>query len=113
VVLFESGVTIGAVKADPRPVKRECRRGTCTHPKCVMRVPPAVTSSDGAGKVKQVRYTLAEACRLQGLPENYLADAPFTAEGKLKAVANGVPLPMGRAIARAVSRAMQREGVAS
>lgn len=64
------------------------------------------TSSDGAGKVRQVRYTLAEACRLQGLPEDFLTDAPFTAEGKLKAVANGVPLPMGRAIAAAVKRAM-------
>ena len=33
---------------------------------------------------------------------DFLADAPFTAEGKLKAVANGVPIPMGRAIARAI-----------
>ena len=72
----------------------------------------SVTSSDGAGKVKQVRYTLADACRLQGLPEDFLADAPFTAEGKLKAVANGVPLPMGRAIARAVKRALGIEDAA-
>ncbi len=52
------------------------------------------------------RYTVPEACRLQGLPEDFLADAPFTAQGKLSAVANGVPLPMGRAIARAVRRAL-------
>ncbi len=52
------------------------------------------------------RYKLADALRLQGLPEDFLRDAPFTAEGKLKAVANGVPLPMGCAIARAVIEAL-------
>lgn len=53
------------------------------------------------------RYRLADALRLQGLPQDFLDDAPFTAEGKLKAVANGVPLPMGRAIARAVKEAIK------
>jgi len=71
-----------------------------------------VTSSDGAGKVRQTRYTVEEACRLQGLPEDFLADAPFTKEGKLKAVANGVPLPMGRAIARAVLAALAKDEAA-
>jgi len=33
-------------------------------------------------------------------------DMPFRKDAKLKAVANGVPLPMGRAIARAVTRAI-------
>jgi len=56
----------------------------------------------GAGNNGRGRYKLADACRLQGLPEDFLADAPFTADGKLKAIANGVPLPMGRAIARAI-----------
>ncbi len=54
------------------------------------------------------RYTFADACRLQGLPEDFLSDAPFTAAGKLKAVANGVPIPMGRAVARAVVEALKR-----
>lgn len=49
----------------------------------------------------------ADACRLQGLPEDFLKDAPFTADGKLKAVANGVPIPMGCAIARAVWQALE------
>lgn len=39
---------------------------------------------------------------LQGLPDGFLDHAPFTQEGKYKVVGNGVPLPMGRAIARAV-----------
>lgn len=60
----------------------------------------------GAGNGGKGRYRLPDACRLQGLPEDFLADAPFTAEGKLKAVANGVPLPMGRAIAAAVKEAI-------
>lgn len=57
------------------------------------------------------RYRLAEACRLQGLPEDFLDDAPFTAEGKLKAVANGVPLPMGLAIAKAIKQALREAGL--
>lgn len=64
-----------------------------------------------AGRVKRARYTLAEACRLQGLPETFLDDAPFTAAGKMKAVANGVPIPMGRAIARAVAAALAEERI--
>lgn len=67
----------------------------------------AVTSSDDGASKRMVRYKLPDACRLQGLPEDFLSDAPFTAEGKLKAVANGVPLPMGRAIAKAVREAIE------
>jgi DNA (cytosine-5)-methyltransferase 1 len=43
----------------------------------------------------------------QGLPADFLADAPFTVEGKVRVIGNGVPLPMGRAIARAVKAALQ------
>jgi DNA (cytosine-5)-methyltransferase 1 len=63
-------------------------------------------SVNGDAAVRMARYTLADACRLQGLPENFLDDAPFTAQGKLKAVANGVPIPMGHAVARAVKQAL-------
>jgi hypothetical protein len=58
-------------------------------------------------KGRIARYTLPRACELQGLPTDFLARAPFTAQGKLSAVASGVPLPMGRAIARAVKKALQ------
>jgi DNA (cytosine-5)-methyltransferase 1 len=51
------------------------------------------------------RYSIDEAVRLQGLPPRFLEHAPFTMGGKLKTVANGVPIPMGRAIARAVKAA--------
>jgi DNA (cytosine-5)-methyltransferase 1 len=55
------------------------------------------------------RDRFADALRLQGLPADFLEHAPFTAEGKLNAVANGVPLPMGRAIAKAVKEAIEGE----
>lgn len=69
----------------------------------------AVTSSDGGKSVRMTRYKVPEACVAQGLPDDFLKDAPFTAEGKLRVVANGVPLPMGRAIARAVREAVGGE----
>ena len=53
------------------------------------------------------RYRLADAIRLQGLPDGFLDDAPFTADGKLKAVANGVPICMGVAVARAIREALR------
>ena len=88
----------------------------------------AVTSSaravnvkiGGNGKVKRTydaegrrhgpgqgsRATLSDMAMLQGLPADFLAEAPFTASDKRKVIGNGVPLPMGRAVARAVKRAL-------
>lgn len=42
----------------------------------------------------------------QGLPADFLSEAPFTAQGKSHAVGNGVPLPLGRAVAKAVLAAL-------
>ena len=66
----------------------------------------AVTAGHGGENSKQYVYSLEDACELQGLPRDFTTDMPFLKDAKLKAVANGVPLPMGRAIARAVKRAM-------
>jgi DNA (cytosine-5)-methyltransferase 1 len=52
------------------------------------------------------RRPFERCCELQGLPSTFLEDAPFTMSGKYQAVGNGVPLPMGRAIARAVRQAL-------
>jgi DNA (cytosine-5)-methyltransferase 1 len=53
---------------------------------------------------KTTKYFI-EAKRLQGLPADW--DLPgFKVAEKVKALGNGVPLPMGRAIARAVKRAL-------
>ena len=45
-------------------------------------------------------------CELQGLPAEFLEDAPFTNEARYRVVGNGVPIAMGRAIARAVKLAI-------
>jgi DNA (cytosine-5)-methyltransferase 1 len=45
------------------------------------------------------------AAAAQGLPTDFDLP-PFTTAGKIKAIGNGVPLPMGRAVARAVKRAL-------
>lgn len=50
----------------------------------------------------------AEMARLQGLPDGF--DLPgFTTHGKKSAIGNGVPLPMGRAVAKAVARAFAHD----
>lgn len=53
---------------------------------------------------KPVSY-FKEAVRLQGLPADFDLP-PFTVKAKVRALGNAVPLPMGRAVARAVKRAM-------
>lgn len=76
------------------------------------RVPVAI---GGSGKVKASRRVcagdlktvegFAASKRAQGLPADFDLP-PFTVAAKVKAVGNGVPLPMGRAIARAVKAAL-------
>lgn len=50
-----------------------------------------------------------EMLRLQGLPDDFLDESPFHTKAKVRAVGNGVPLPMGRAIARAVRQAVDAD----
>ncbi|MDP9351707.1 MAG: DNA cytosine methyltransferase [Chloroflexota bacterium] len=55
------------------------------------------------GGVLDKRRPIAESLRLQGLPETFFEHTPFTMEGRQRMVGNGVPLPMGRAVARAIA----------
>jgi DNA (cytosine-5)-methyltransferase 1 len=54
--------------------------------------------------------TVKDAIRLQGLPadhlDRFLDGTPLTAAGAQRMIGNGVPLPMGRAIANAVKAAI-------
>jgi DNA (cytosine-5)-methyltransferase 1 len=95
-------------------------------PPVAMAWAPAVTANDGGGRRRKPKQgtdgrpigkqawsgghisktPFPEALRLQGLPADFLADAPLTVEGKREAVGNGVPIPMGRMLARAVRRAL-------
>lgn len=65
---------------------------------------------DGRQYGDHTQKRVREVVRLQGLPDDW--DLPgFTVREKLHALVNGVPLPMGRAIARAVKRAMYPETI--
>lgn len=59
---------------------------------------PAATASEGESSS---RRTWAEFCELQGLPATFTLPG-LTKTASYRAVGNGVPIPMGRAIARAV-----------
>jgi DNA (cytosine-5)-methyltransferase 1 len=75
--------------------------------------PPTVTGGHGSPfSHSRGNVTLGDMCELQGLPRDFLDEAPFTAHGKRKALGNGVPIPMGRAIARAVREALMLEEAA-
>jgi DNA (cytosine-5)-methyltransferase 1 len=52
------------------------------------------------------RYSVEEAARLQGIDVETFSRCPFKRDALQKMLANGVPLPMGRAIARAVKQAL-------
>jgi len=52
---------------------------------------------------------LRKALVWQGFPPNMLDKSPFTLKGAFCVVGNGVPLPMGRAVARAVKAALREE----
>ena len=62
----------------------------------------------GSGKPKRSKLPhettrpISVMCELQGLPADFFGDSPFTLDGKRKMIGNGVPLPMGRAVAKAV-----------
>ncbi len=64
--------------------------------------------SDPSARLKYMGWKTREAFehirRLQGLPDSFELP-PFTISGAIKAVGNGVPLPLGRAIAHAVYQA--------
>ena len=57
---------------------------------------------------KSYRYLREVMLPAQGLPPDFLNESPFTLEGKIKVVGNGVPLPMGRKFARAIKEAMRK-----
>ena len=74
------------------------------------KAPPVTGRNEGAvgapGKdYSPPRRDLAEMLRLQGFPPDWLDHQPWTMQAKRKMVGNGVALPMGRALARAIRKA--------
>jgi DNA (cytosine-5)-methyltransferase 1 len=68
----------------------------------------AVISTGQNGKGGS-RASIASMARAQGLDPARFDNSPFTTTELRRAIANGVPLPMGRAVARAVKRAITPE----
>jgi DNA (cytosine-5)-methyltransferase 1 len=69
-------------------------------------------SSKGAvdwkgSRARETKRSLADCLDLQGFPRDWMDRQPWTMQAKRKMVGNGVPLPMSRAIARAVVRALE------
>lgn len=71
------------------------------------------TKMNAYGKVKrlpksggQQTLKVSDAAKLQGLPEDFLSEAPFTVAGKRTVIGNGVPLPLGRAVVKALQVAL-------
>lgn len=66
---------------------------------------PTVVSTgqaDWKGSAQRNRATIAYMAEAQGLDPARFEHSPFTVTELRRAIANGVPLPMGRAVARAV-----------
>lgn len=104
--------------------------GLALHPETAALEPidfePAVTSTSGGrravavldanGRVRGKQghadnarlqgRSIKRMLELQGLPRDYLKDCPLTQSGMKEAIGNGVPLPMGRAVAKAVREAV-------
>ncbi len=53
--------------------------------------------------------TLQEACELQGLPATMFDEGPFLQKAAMAMLGNAVPLPMARAVAKAVRQAIREE----
>lgn len=77
---------------------------------------PAVLAGHGPAMGQRVNGILRrdwkEMARSQGLPEEWIQqfdeDCPMTTHGRKRAIGNGVPLPMGRAVAKAVKKATEQ-----
>jgi DNA (cytosine-5)-methyltransferase 1 len=71
---------------------------------------PAVCGTAGGGSSTP---PITQKLERQGLPAGFFDGLPFTLEAKRTMIGNGVPLPMGRAVAKAVKAAMYSEAMAA
>lgn len=74
--------------------------------------PGAAPGEGGRSRSDRSTKALANYIRWQGLPDGFLEDSPLTVAGKVRVVGNRVPLPLGRAVARAVKVAIGMEEAA-
>lgn len=91
VAIFERAEWAPAVMASGSPYRRKTKAG--------------VWKTSNRGVTWKI---VAESLRLQGLPSDFFKHSPLTAEGQQKVLGNGVPLPMGRAVAKAVKAVLEK-----
>lgn len=73
---------------------------------------PTVVSTgqaDWKGSAKRHRATIKYMAETQGIDASRFDHTPFTTTELRRAIANGVPLPMGRAVARAIRTVFERK----
>jgi DNA (cytosine-5)-methyltransferase 1 len=107
-VLAPETCAIGNPSWERTVVATSSKEGALAKSRAELRDAAHVRAGRGRGILpgQEPRRSIERCAVLQGLPPDFLADAPFTAAGKYAAIGNGVPIPMGRAIARAVRRAL-------
>ena len=108
VVALEALNYVPAVLASGGGRETPVRLGGSGRPKRSRRGGPILKARDLGYKTN----TNAAAAAAQCVPEGFLDAAPFTVAGKIKVLGNGVPLPLGRAIAAAVREAMYPREIA-
>ena len=96
VAVFESGDTERAVIASSHKEAAALPQGSRTERQTLPGSMP--------------RRSVGYCCELQGLPPDFLDHAPFTSAGKYTVIGNGVAMPTGRAIARAVKKVVGEMG---
>jgi DNA (cytosine-5)-methyltransferase 1 len=69
---------------------------------------PTVISTGQNGR-GGARASVEDMAKAQGIDPARFEDSPFTRGELRRAIANGVPLPLGRAVAKAVKRALESE----
>lgn len=74
--------------------------------------PEPVILSTGQRGAGGPRASIEEMARTQGFDASRFEHSPFSVTELRRAIANGVPLPMGRAVARAVKTALTMERAA-
>lgn len=60
-------------------------------------------------RAREGERSLSDMLELQGAPLALFDHSPFTMQAKRKMIGNGVPIPMGRAVARAVIAALDKD----
>ncbi|MBU0847545.1 DNA cytosine methyltransferase [Patescibacteria group bacterium] len=104
IVIFETQEWRHAVQGDRRPIPVKLLKNG--KPKR-MTVLAADTLTPGQRRgSKKYYFDLEDNCELQGLPRGFTKYMPFLKSAKFEVIGNGVPLPVGRAIAKGIRKAM-------